>query len=106
MGGDGKDIRRDRLERLTWLIGGDRGHGKVAGLVFGAFGAGSGVVDEVNAEVGPVEGGVCPLEHGSGSLTGSVEVVHDTFPERSGDNRAVVKHDDGSNCGEGVPVVV
>ena len=106
VGGDGKEIRTYRLERITWFIRGDRGHGGVAGLVFGAFGTGSGVVDEVNEEVGPLEGGGGPLEHGSGSLTASVEVVHDTFPERSGDDRAVVKHDDGFHCGEGVPVGV
>ena len=57
------------------------------------------MVDEVNAEV-------VPVEHGSGSLTASVEVFHGTSPERSTDDRAVVKHDDGSNCGEGVPMGV
>ena len=93
-------LRTYRLERITWLIRGDRGHGRVAGLVFGAYGTGSGVIDEFNAEIGPVECGGGPLKHGSGSLTATVEVVHDTFPERSGDGRAAIKHFDRSNCGD------
>ena len=35
-----------------------------------------------------------------------MEVVHDTFPQVSRDDRTVMEHDDRAHCGEGVPVWV
>ena len=94
MGRDGEEVSTNGLEGVHGLIRDDRRHGGVAGLVFGACETGSSVVDEVNTEVGPVQGCGGPLKHGSGTLVACVLVVHDTFPQGSGDNWTVVKQDD------------
>ena len=104
--GDGEEVCTDGLEGVAGLIRGDRGHGRVAWLVLGAGRAGGSVVDEVYAEVGPVEGGGGPLEHSCGALVASMEMVHDAPPQGGGDDRPVMEQDDRAHCGEGVPVGV
>ena len=103
---DGEEVSTDGLEGVAGLIRNDRGHGGVAGLVFGTSGAGSSVVDEVHTEAGPVQGGGCPLKHSGGTLVAGVEMVHDTFPQGVGDDGPVMKQDYRAHRGEGVPVGV
>ena len=57
---------------MLWL---SRRHGRVAGGVLGARGAGSPVVDHVGPEVGPVQGGGSPLKHGGSTPVTSMQVI-------------------------------